>query len=285
MKSMETKDLSVKFTMPEDGADDKGAFKGYASIFDAVDSYGDVVMRGAFRKTLSDKKQFPLLWSHDISRPIGVISAKEDKTGLKVEGQLNLDVQLAREIRSLMKQGAVRGLSIGYQTVKDEQDTDRKARLLREINLWEISPVVFQACPDALVADVKSMEPVEGKPYPNEHSCRLADPDTFSDFRRTTRKHEGKEYSVIFGKKDDGSWEEQAYRYPKDAWDADEARSHCNDHDGTFEAASGKAADCVECSALQDAEPDVKSTLDVEPQEISKPEDKLHLLDSLRLKF
>lgn len=101
---------------------------------------------------------------------------------------------------------------------------------------------------DDLTADIGEAE-VEMRPYPNEHACRLQDPGKFEKFRRGTRNHEGKEYSVIFGKpKDSDSWEEQAYRYAKETWTAAEARSHCKSHDGTFEAASGEqSAPCVEC--------------------------------------
>lgn len=77
-------------------------------------------------------------------------------------------------------------------------------------------------------------------PYPNEHACRLRDPGDFQadSFRRMKRKHDGKTYSVIIGKlKGEDSTTEQAYRYAKDAWSASQARSHCNSHDGNFEAA------------------------------------------------
>jgi HK97 family phage prohead protease len=159
-KRLETKDLEFKFTVGGEDAD-AGQFTGYASIFDMVDTYGDAVQRGAFKKTLKEKQQFPLLWSHDISKPIGIISGSENKKGLEVTGQLNLDVQLAREIRSLMAQGAVTGLSIGYNVVKELIDTETGIRQLKEVNLWEISPCVFQSCPEAVVDDVKSKEPGE----------------------------------------------------------------------------------------------------------------------------
>jgi hypothetical protein len=125
-------------------------------------------MRGAFKKTLREKKQFPLLWSHNIDKPIGVISGVEDEKGLSVMGKLNLDVQLAREIRSLMAQAAIKGLSIGFNVVKESIDKESNVRQLKEISLWEISPCVFQACPEAEVIDVKSKEPGEepGEPTP-----------------------------------------------------------------------------------------------------------------------
>lgn len=151
----ETKDF--KFTL--DRMDDEaGQFTGYASVFDAVDSYNDSVAKGAFRKTLKEKKQFPLLWSHDIMSPIGVISGVEDEKGLSVEGTLNLDVQRAREIRSLIKQGAVTGLSIGYQTKKEAIDKDTGIRTLKEIALWEISPCVFPALSIANITDIKQTD-------------------------------------------------------------------------------------------------------------------------------
>jgi len=80
------------------------------------------------------------------------------------------------------------------------------------------------------------------KPYPNEHACRLNEPGKYDEFRRGTRKHNGKTYSVIYGKlKNKDSWEDQAYRYSKDKWTESEARSHCKDHKGIlFEPASEK---------------------------------------------
>jgi len=78
-KRLETKE--IKFTLT-DMDDARGTFAGYASIFDVVDSYGDIVVRGAFKKTLREKKQFPILWSHNIMEPLGVIRGQEDERGL-----------------------------------------------------------------------------------------------------------------------------------------------------------------------------------------------------------
>ena len=156
---MEHKNIEFKFTMNE-GEAEAGTFTGYASIFDMVDSYGDSVQKGAFKKTLKEKKKFPLLWVHDnYLVPVGIITGGEDDKGLDVEGHLNLDIELARDVRSAMKQGSVSGLSIGYNVVKELIDRESGIRQLKEINLWEISLCVFQACPGAVVADVKSAEP------------------------------------------------------------------------------------------------------------------------------
>ena len=78
-------------------------------------------------------------------------------------------------------------------------------------------------------------------PYPNEHSCRLRDPETLDIVGSGERKHNGKTYRVIFGKpkgKPEAGSVEQAYRYPVETWSEDEARNHCQDHGGNFEAAT-----------------------------------------------
>ena len=76
-------------------------------------------------------------------------------------------------------------------------------------------------------------------PYPNEHACRLKDPGKYNRFRRGSRtSSNGKVYSIIFGILGANKSEEQAYRYNKTTWSASEARSHCNRHNGRFEAAS-----------------------------------------------
>ena len=92
------------------------------------------------------------------------------------------------------------------------------------------------ALTDGVCVDVTILDP-----YPNEHSCRLADPSGFQadSFRRMSREHEGKRYDVIMGRpKGQDTMREQAYRYPKGTWTAASARSHCQNHDGTFEAAT-----------------------------------------------
>lgn len=78
-------------------------------------------------------------------------------------------------------------------------------------------------------------------PYPNEHACRLRSPGDFqsASFRRTTRRSGGKAYDVIMARPQGASgMAEQAYRYPIGSWTAAEARAHCHEHGGSFEAAA-----------------------------------------------
>lgn len=80
-------------------------------------------------------------------------------------------------------------------------------------------------------------------PYPNEHSCRLKEPVSGARTRRANgeREHDGKKYDVIY-QEQEGKWIDQAYRYPKETWKESEAKSHCGDHKGSFEAAEGSSA-------------------------------------------
>jgi len=152
-KKLETKELPFELKSFNEEA---GTFSGYLSVFDVEDSYGDMVIKGAFKRTLRHKKEFPLLWSHDVTMPIGGFTGKEDAKGLLIDGKLTLGVQKAQEARALMLDKIVKGLSIGYQTVKEEIDNQTKKRKLLEVNLWEGSICVFGACPGAEVAEVKS---------------------------------------------------------------------------------------------------------------------------------
>jgi HK97 family phage prohead protease len=145
------------FGLEEVQIDEKGQFEGYASVFNNVDRHGDVVMPGAFRKTISENPSVPILWQHDQSKPIGVTMAiREDNNGLLVKGELNLDTQLGREAYSLLKQGALKGLSIGYQVIKD--DLAGRVRQLKEVRLMEYSLVTFPANELAQVTSIKQMD-------------------------------------------------------------------------------------------------------------------------------
>lgn len=138
---------------------EEGVFEGYASIFDAEDRGRDIVARGAFKKTLAERgpRGIKLLWQHDPTEPIGVIETlREDARGLFVKARLLLDVGRAREALSLMREGALDGLSIGFRTQKSRRDEAKGVRILLDVDLWEISLVTFPMQPAAKVSAFKS---------------------------------------------------------------------------------------------------------------------------------
>jgi len=142
----------------KDLADD-GTFTGYGSIFGNVDRGGDKVMPGAFSESLVQHRRegtkVLMLWQHDAHEPIGVWEdLAEDAKGLWGRGRLILEVQKAREVHALMKVGAIGGLSIGYR--ERDADQDGNVRLLKKLDLYEISPVSFPMNRRARIEAVKS---------------------------------------------------------------------------------------------------------------------------------
>lgn len=141
---------------------DAGEFEGYGSVFGVKDSYDDIVLPGAFSKSLADwraKSRYPaMLWQHQMKEPIGVYTEMlEDDTGLFVRGRLLIDDDpLARRAHAHMKAGSLTGLSIGFVLKDWEFSREKEAFLLKEIDLWEVSPVTFPANDEARVSDVKS---------------------------------------------------------------------------------------------------------------------------------
>jgi HK97 family phage prohead protease len=147
---------------------DDGKFSGYASVFNYKDHQGDVVLKGAFEKSLQTcrhENQWPkMLWQHDSASPIGFwTDIYEDHYGLFVKGQLLLDVQKGREAYSLLKKGVIDGLSIGFRLEKASRGT--QGRLIHQVDLQEISLVTFAANEQAKVREVKHapwLQQIEG---------------------------------------------------------------------------------------------------------------------------
>lgn len=154
--------LVVPFDMKAIGDGETRTFEGYGSVFGVLDSYADIVAPGAFKRSLKEAKsagRMPaLLWQHDPSSPIGVYeSMGEDATGLYVKGRLS-DTQLGREAYTLLKDGALSGLSIGFTTRKSKVDNESGVRMLTDVQLWETSLVTFPANDAARVTGVKAAD-------------------------------------------------------------------------------------------------------------------------------
>lgn len=138
-----------------------GFITGYASVFGVVDSYDEVVDPGAFTRSLRERGMPMMLMQHSWSEIAGIwTKAKEDSKGLMLEGEINLEVQKAREYYSLIKQGALKGLSIGFRTLDFYLDKDNR-RHLRDVDLMEVSIVSFPANEAALINGVRSVPKTE----------------------------------------------------------------------------------------------------------------------------
>lgn len=160
MKKMEME--KKEFNLEIKSVDEAGIFTGYGSIFNLKDLQGDVVLPGAFSKSISQKMPV-MLWQHSSHDPIGIYTEiAEDKKGLKLTGRLLInEIAKAREAYALLKAGAIRGLSIGYIPLKYDRRNDTKGyfegRDLKEVDLWEVSLVTFPANPKAVIENIKAI--------------------------------------------------------------------------------------------------------------------------------
>jgi hypothetical protein len=132
-------------------------------VFGVPDSYDDVVAAGAFAKSLADHKAAgtmpAMLWQHGSDHPIGVWTEMvEDAKGLRVKGQLAMEVAKGKEAHALLKMGAVNGLSIGFVSKEWAYDRDTEIRTLNAVDLWEVSLVTFPANGKSRVTNVKSAD-------------------------------------------------------------------------------------------------------------------------------
>ena len=156
-------DFELKAYDDDEDDEAKGMFSGYASVFGNKDLGNDVVVQGAFQKSIRAKgaRKIKMLFQHDPKEPIGVYTkVREDAQGLYVEGKLAMQTQKGREVYELMKMGAIDGLSVGYRVdAKGYSYDDRgKKRYLKQVDLMEISAVTFPMNPKARVNAVKAEE-------------------------------------------------------------------------------------------------------------------------------
>ncbi len=154
---------SIKAYNDEDEDKNYGTFEGYGSVFGNKDLGNDVIEAGAFAKSLKRRKpqNVKLLYQHKSDMPIGVFDEiKEDEHGLVVKGRLALKTQAGAEAYELLKMGALDGLSIGFRVNPKEVSYDKRGnkRIIKEVDLMEVSLVTFPMNPQATVRSVKGEE-------------------------------------------------------------------------------------------------------------------------------
>jgi HK97 family phage prohead protease len=151
-----------------------GSFEGYGSVFGVIDDGNDVVAHGAFAETLAQRKAAgralpPMYMQHGRrmgadARPIGVWNdMAEDAHGLKSAGHLvGLDTETGKYNHALIKEGAMRGLSIGYRALKTGtmRMGTRMAREIKQADLFEVSVVDDPMNAQARIASVKSADQI-----------------------------------------------------------------------------------------------------------------------------
>lgn len=168
--------------------DDEGSFEALVAVFNNIDSYGDVILKGAFADTLKEWGEsgypVPVVWSHDKDDPfshIGVVTeAKETDTGLVVKAQLDMENPKAAQVHRLLKGGRIKEFSFAFsydmEDVNPAKRDSVEVRELKKLKLYEVGPTMVGANPSTQLMGVKSLEQ-NADPDPNEVPAEDPKPD------------------------------------------------------------------------------------------------------------
>lgn len=137
---------------------DSGQIEGILAGFGNVDFGGDKLVAGCLSKSLASRSTpLPMLLHHDMRRPIGAWKEwTETRDGLFVKGTLTLSARDGQEAHALAKDGALTGLSIGWNPTKSHNEASG-ARIVTEADIHEGSLVTVPMNPKAQVTSIKSI--------------------------------------------------------------------------------------------------------------------------------
>ncbi|MEE0653694.1 MAG: HK97 family phage prohead protease [Bifidobacterium criceti] len=195
---MLTKTIRADIKAADTGSENETRFEGYAAVFDNIDLGGDVIRKGAFAKTLSERygesgAGIPVYWNHDVNDPfknLGVTSkAYEDEHGLKVEGAIDTSTELGRQVAKLLKEGRVQQMSFAYDiedagwidgTKGDDGGYEPGYYELRSLDLFEVSICPIGCNQQTEVSAKKAMLGLDADEQPttqeNKNTCPGAFP-------------------------------------------------------------------------------------------------------------
>lgn len=137
---------------------DAGEFEGYACTFNSIDSYNSIFLPGCFKRTLQERAgKVKVLWDHAdlIGKPLEL---REDERGLFVRGKLTLEVAKAAECYALMKDGACDTMSFAFSVPQGGDFWKDGVRYIKEVKLFEVSPVVFAANEESKIVSVRKTD-------------------------------------------------------------------------------------------------------------------------------
>ncbi len=163
-------------------ADDKSMIiQGYGSYFDNKDSDGDVIRKGAYKKTIEENgSRVKYLYQHKMDQPIGKMNELfEDDKGLVFEAKM-ADTQLGRDVYTLMKEGIINENSVGIMPIQKENKEGY--REMTEVKLFEISAVTLASNDEAKILDVKSAQEISDNTLKRyDQLCKLIRKGNISD--------------------------------------------------------------------------------------------------------
>lgn len=149
----------------------EGTFEAIVAVFGNVDSYGDMIVPGAFTESLerwqASGRPIPVIYSHqweNIDAHIGkVLEAKETSKGLYIKGQLDLEEDFAAKVWKRMKNGTLAQFSFAYDVLdggfvhKKEGEQELDYYELRRLDLFEVGPCLVGANRETELLSVKDV--------------------------------------------------------------------------------------------------------------------------------
>jgi len=156
-------DLSFKnapIELKEDG--DTRYIEAVFSLFETIDSDNDVTKANALRSGYTGNK-VPLVWNHDWSKVIGRGVIETDNQKAVFKGYF-LNTEAGKEAYETVKaMQDMQQFSYGFQVMKSTKGThiDSKGeevpvRVLEDVKVWEVSPVLVGAQQNSFVQALKS---------------------------------------------------------------------------------------------------------------------------------
>jgi len=159
--------------------------EGLASAYGNIDHAGDIVERGAYKRTLdrfnASQKAMPFLAHHRHDKPIGrILELKDSDEGLYFKARFS-DSHDGQNVRSQFLDGTLDSFSIGYRVLQKQADrlNDRKVLRLKEIALHEISAVTFPC------NELAKLSAVKGNIASSFPDLSLEDQQRVADFAAT----------------------------------------------------------------------------------------------------
>lgn len=164
---MDNKEIkSFELNIKEEG-DDKGAVEAVFSVFGNVDSDGDVVVPGAVKSGFKDT-QVPMVFAHKWDQPIGKGSIIQDDEKAVFKGSFFMETEAGKEAYNLVKSmGDLQQWSFGFRVddsevapfkKSDEPGDEYDVRYLKELTVYEVSPVLVGANQETYTLAIKSGE-------------------------------------------------------------------------------------------------------------------------------
>ena len=153
--SEEVRPLEFKSVKTEDVDKSGRTIVGHAAVFGNIDSYGDIIERGAFERTLTNNGgRVKVFYNH--MHPIGrPMKMEEDDYGLYTEAYIS-KTPMGDEILQLVEDKAIDEMSIAFETIRSEENADGN-RMLKELKLYEFGPVSMAANEQAVITGVKNL--------------------------------------------------------------------------------------------------------------------------------